>query len=420
LKTEALKIAMISMHSSPVGELGTRHTGGMSVYIEEVARRLGEKGRIIDIFTRLQQPAGAGILQPFPNVRIIHLKAGPPQPLPYSALHRRLPEFLENLEHFRSSERIEYDIIHSHYYLSGQIGHWARQRWGAPHVLTFHTLGVLKNRGSRSGKEPDFRIAAERRLAVECDLILAATEREKRHLIELYGASPQNIRVTPCGVDLERFQPSGKRASRARLGLSGEGPVVLYVGRFDPVKGVDRLLAATALLRREIPVRVILVGGGEENTPENRALHAICSNLSIEDCVAFAGRKTHDALPDYYRAADVLVLPSYYESFGLVVLEALACGTPVVAMRVGVVEDIVRNGVNGWAVSENSPEALAEGIRRALDPNIAPKATAESIRATVESYDWSFVADSIDDEYGALLGRSDSPEAARMAACRVY
>ncbi len=310
---------------------------------------------------------------PFPNVRIIHLSAGPPEPLPHLVLYRHLAEFLENLESFRNTQGIEYDLVHSHYYLSGQIGRWARKCWHVPHVFMFHTLGILKNRIAGSEKEPELRITVEKRLVAECDCILAGTEREKRHLIDLYGALPQKIQVVPCGVDRGRFHPSGRRESRARLGLNGAARVILYVGRFDPIKGVDRLLAAANRLRQDMRLHVLLVGGGGENAPEDEALRSLCRELSLEDCVTFAGRRDHDDLPDYYRAADVLVLPSYYESFGLVVLEALACGTPVVATRVGVVEDIVRNGVNGWVVATNTPESLAEGVRRVLEGKQRPE-----------------------------------------------
>jgi D-inositol-3-phosphate glycosyltransferase len=417
LNTEILRIAMISMHSSPMGELGSRDTGGMSVYVREVARRLARTGYAVDIFTRVQDPARLENVQPFENVRVIHLPAGPAQPLPQLELYRHLPEFFENLEHIRGVEGIEYDLVHSHYWLSGLIGRRARKRWRVPHVFMFHTLGVLKNRTAGSEKEPDLRITMEKQLATECDLILAGTGREKRHLTELYGTLPQRIQVVPCGVDLERFQPAAQLESRARLGFHQPERLILYVGRFDPIKGVDRLLAAAARLRRAVPLRVVLVGGGEEDAPEVRALRALCSELSLEDCVTFAGRRSHGDLPDYYRAADVLVLPSYYESFGLVVLEALASGTPVVATRVGAVEDIVRNGVNGWVVSDNTPESLAEGVRQVLEQQGSQRMMADAIRATIEDYDWNFVAASIDKEYRVLLGREDVLDSTRAAAC---
>jgi D-inositol-3-phosphate glycosyltransferase len=409
---------MISMHSSPVGELGTRDTGGMSVYIGEVSQRLAGMGYLVDIFTRLQRPDAVKIIQPFPNTRIIHLQAGPTEVLPQPELYRWLSEFYQGLEHFRNAEGIKYDLVHSHYWLSGQVGHWAGKRWLVPHVIMFHTLGALKNDIAGSEPEPDVRIAIEKQLATECDLILASTEREKRHLIELYGSLPRRIQIVPCGVDLERFRPSAQQDSRARLGLSGTEQVILYVGRFDPIKGVDRLLAAVAQVQRDTRLRLVLVGGGGDNAPEDRALHAMCSVLSLDDCVTFAGRRGHDELPDYYRAANALVLPSHYESFGLVVLEAMACGTPVIATRVGVVEDIIRNGVNGWVVEENGPESLAEGLRWGLAQYQVQQPAADAIRATVEGYNWSSVAGFIDREYRLLLAPGGTDDNARTTASR--
>jgi D-inositol-3-phosphate glycosyltransferase len=408
---------MVTVHSSPMGELGTRDTGGMSVYVREVARRLAESGCVVDIFTRIQIPGGADICQPYAGVRVVYLPAGPPQPLSQLALYRHLPEFFENLEHFRETEGIEYDLVHSHYWLSGVVGRWAGKAWQVPHVFMFHTLGALKNRTIGSEKEPELRITVEKQLAMECDRILTGTEREKRHLAELYGVSPRRMRVVPCGVDLQRFQPSDRQKSRVRLGLNGEERVILYVGRFDPIKGVDRLLAAVAKIRVEVPIRVLLVGGGEEDAPEVRELRALCSELSLERCVTFVGRRAHEDLPDYYRAADFLVLPSHYESFGLVVLEALACGTPVVATRVGVVEDIVRNGLNGRVVADNSAESLAEGALLALQWLHMPGVTAGSVRATVASYDWDLVVASIVREYRSLLGCEATGSGARAAVC---
>jgi D-inositol-3-phosphate glycosyltransferase len=407
---------MISMHSSPVGELGTRDTGGMSVYIGEVARRLAGNGCAVDIFTRLQHSGSAKTVEPFPGVRIVHLPAGPPKAVPHLVLYRHLPQFWENLESFRHTQGIQYDLVHSHYYLSGQVGRWARERWHVPHVLMFHTLGILKNRIAGTEKEPELRITLEKRLVAECDWLLAGTEREKCDLIDLYGAPPHRIGVVPCGVDRDQFHPSSRRESRERLGLNGGARVILYVGRFDPIKGVDRLLAAAHRLQQDMRLHVLLVGGGGENTPEDEALRSICRELSLEDCVTFVGRRDHHELADHYRAADVLVLPSHYESFGLVVLEALACGTPVVAMRVGVVEDVIHNGLNGWIVADNSSENLAEGVRQVLNGNGAQRPMVDSIRATVADYDWRLVADVIHNNYRMLIGRGGTGRDVTMDA----
>ncbi|MDY0040610.1 MAG: glycosyltransferase [Desulforhabdus sp.] len=405
MKQKALKIAMISIHSDPLGELGTRDTGGMSVYVREIGRRLAEMGNSVDIFTRVDRLEGVGTIRPFENFRIIHLPAGPAQPLPQLILFRYLAEFFRNLDLLKQREGTGYDVVHTHYWLSGQIGRWTRKRWQVPHVFMFHTLGALKNRVFGSEQEPDLRIRVENRLTAECDLISAGTTRDKEQIIEHYGAASERIQVVPCGVDLECFRPSARSHSRTRLGLTRGERVVLYVGRFDPIKGVDRLLRAAAGLRREFPLQVLLVGGGEPASSDTRMLRNLCVELSLQDCVTFAGRKTHADLPDYYRAADVLVLPSYYESFGLVVLEALACGTPVVAAPVGVVPDLVRSGVNGWVVADNTPEHLADGVRRVLHMRNERRWPIETIRQAAANYDWSHVAASIEVQYRGLLSK---------------
>lgn len=409
----SLRIAVISMHSSPMGELGTRDTGGMSVYVGEIARRLASMGHAVDIFTRIQSSGRQSIIRPFEGVRVIHLAAGPPEPLSQTALHGCLGEFFENMERFRRHEGASYDLVHSHYYLSGQIGLWARKLWHAPLVFTAHTLGTAKNRYGTAVREPEWRIAVEERVCRECDLILAGTEREKSDLVQLCGALPQRVRVVPCGVDLDTFRPLNRLESRAKLGLKADERVLLYVGRFDPIKGVDRLIEAVSDLRREISLRLLLVGGGGESAPEDRSLRALCARLSLDGCVTFEGRRAHGDLPDYYRAADALVLPSYYESFGLVVLEALACGTPVVATRVGIVEDIVRNGVNGGVVSESSAAGLAKGIHHLLGRCDAHGVRADAIHATVRDYDWNTVAERIDLEYRMLTGWGGSLQGER-------
>lgn len=402
MKNDSLKIAMISVHSSPTGKVGTRATGGMSIYLVEVARRLAAMGHAVDIFTRIQQTGHPQKVGLFPSVRLIHLEAGPSCPLEQQVLHRHLPEFFEKLDRFKERENAAYDLLHSHYWLSGQIGRWASRRWNIPHVFNYHTLGALKNRIAGLEKEPEVRITLEKELALESDLILAGTARERHHIIDCYGAMRQRVRVVPCGVDLKLFRPSQKPRSVSCSRLLHRERVILYVGRFDPIKGVDRLLASLARLRQEIPLRLILVGGGEDHSSDVRTLRSLCSDLSLTDCVTFAGSKSHDDLPHFYRAADALVLPSYYESFGLVVLEALACGTPVVATHVGVVDDIVRNGVNGWVTEDNTPEKLAEGIRNTLQMHTSHGAGAASVRATVEDYDWTLVASAVDKEYRSL------------------
>ena len=396
-----LKIAMLSVHSSPVGELGTKNTGGMSVYIRELARQLGRRGHCVDIYTRLNGSGQKHIAQLYDNVRLIHLKAGDNTHMNKLALYCYLDDFFKELEEFRNRESVDYDLIHSHYWLSGRVGNWAQERWEVPHVFMFHTVGAVKNSTAGSEKEPELRTATEKHLAKKCDRILVATDREREHLVQHYGACPETIGVVPCGVNLNLFRPLDKAAARQQLGFAQDESIVLYVGRFAPVKGIDRLMEAIAHLEHHQRLRLVIVGGDGSDAPESKDFRRLAGKLSIHDSVTFVGRIEQNKLPLYYSAADVLVVPSHYESFGLVALESLASGTPVVATKVGAMESILREGETGYLVSNGSPRLLAKGVERFIsDSNgLSP----HEVRASVTRYAWSNVSSAMIDEYGAVL-----------------
>jgi D-inositol-3-phosphate glycosyltransferase len=392
---------MLSVHSSPLGELGTQDTGGMSVYIRELSEELGRRGHRVDVFTRLDGSRGDSIVRFSEKVRLIHLRAGANGHLHKWALHPHLADFCRELEAFRAQHGIHYDLVHSHYWLSGLVGSWARDRWEVPHIILFHTLGALKNMTVDAEREPEFRLATERDLVETCDRVLAPTPRERDHLIRYCGARPEKIGVVPCGVNLERFRPMDKARARQLLGFSPEEAIVLFVGRFAPLKGIERLLAAATRLEEPRRLRLVLVGGNGDGTPESHQVRHLSEAYRIQDSVTLAGRVAQGQLPPYYSAADVLVVPSYYESFGLVALESLACGTPVVATDVGVMPSILREGVNGCVVSEGSPRALAQGIERVLGS--APFFSGEIIRGSVLRFAWKHVAAAMIDQYEILL-----------------
>ena len=343
MEIEKLRIAMLSVHSSPIGELGTKNTGGMSVYIRETAQELGNRGHLVDIYTRLNGSGQKQIAHLYDNVRLIHLKAGNNGQMNKLALYGHLDDFFKELEKFRDRESVDYDLIHSHYWLSGRVGSWAQERWKVPHVFMFHTVGAVKNSTVGSEKEPELRTAIEKNLARKCDRILVATDKERGHLVQHYGACPETIGVVPCGVNLNLFRPLDKIAARKQLGFAQDETVVLFVGRFAPLKGIDRLLEAMAHLKHHQRLRLVIVGGDGNNAPESQRLQGLSRGLSIQDSVTFVGRIEQSMLPPYYSAADVLVVPSHYESFGLVALESLASGTPVVATQ-------------GWALWRVSSE----------------------------------------------------------------
>ena len=401
MEVSQLRIAMLSVHSCPVGELGTKDTGGMSVYIRELAREMGRRGHLVDIYTCSHGPSCNRVVDLGANVRLVHLGVGNEERADKTGLFPCLDDFFRELEALRSSEGLRYDLVHSHYWLSGRVGRWAQEGWRIPHLLMFHTLGAVKNALFHRQVEPELRITTEKQLAAHCDRILAASEREKEHLLRFCGVPREAVGVVPCGVDLDRFRPVGKALAREKLGLDPDESVVLYVGRFAALKGIDRLLEATAHLKRRRDLRLMLVGGDGEQTPESRELISLSRRLGILDRVIFAGRVDHEDMPLYYSAADVLVLPSHYESFGLVALESLACGTPVVTTRVGAMERIIRQDETGCVVQDASPPALAEAVEAFLSGSkVLP---VEEIRASVLDWSWSGVASAMIHEYALLL-----------------
>ena len=403
LEAKALRLAMFSVHSCPVGELGTKDTGGMNVYIRELACELGKRGHRIDIFTRLHDPNDSQIIVLGENVRLIHLRAGYNGYMSKLAIYPYLPDFTSTLENFRKKESLHYDLVHSHYWLSGQIGRWAQDSWNVPHILMFHTLGAVKNATGVGEKEPGIRITFEKQLAKTTGRLIAATEQEKAELIRYYEALPERIGVVPCGVNLALFRPVDRVKARQKLGLGRDEKIMLYVGRFTPLKGIDRLLKTMTFLRNNGRPRLVIIGGDGHDTPEFKKLQKMTWDFGINDMIHFAGRVEQKDLPFYYSAADVLVVSSYHESFGLVALEALACGTPVVATDVGGMKRIIDEGKTGVVIKNNDPYPFARKISRFLSMSCDKAASAESTRASVLRFGWSNIADAIISEYWTAL-----------------
>ncbi len=407
MQTRTLKIAMLSIHSSPIGRLGTRDTGGMSVYIRGFAKELGHMGHTVDIFTA--RPDGLGdraTASLGKNVRLVQLGRGRKRAKSATALYCQLPYLHRDLEAFRSARAVDYDLIHSHYWLSGCLGRIVQKQWDRPHVVTFHTLSAVKSSIGIGPAEPVLRLANEKKLARECQLIFSATEKEKEQLLRFYHTSPQKVVIVPCGVDLGLFRPAAKETARRKLGFNRAESLVLFVGRFEPLKGIDRLLGAAAILARQRELRVIIVGGDGPRTAEEIRLRRIVHDSGLDKCVVFAGRVDQGQLPLYYSAADVLALPSHYESFGLVALESLACGTPVVATPVGAMDSLLVEGRSGHVVHESGDGAFAEGIARFLRSTGTgyPNRDREEIRASIRHLGWPNVAASLAEEYQNACG----------------
>lgn len=411
-----LRIAMLSTHSCPIGELGTKDTGGMNVYIRELAQELGNRGHRVDIYTRRHDPNDKQVIELNENVRVIHLKAGKNGYMHKLAIYPYLADFICALEEFRRQEGLQYDLVHSHYWLSGRVGNWAQAYWEIPHIIMFHTLGAVKNTIGVGKKEPRLRIAIERQLVNACHRIVAATERGKRELMRFYNGLPETISVVPCGVNLDHFQPVAAAAARQQLGFDQDERILLYVGRIDPLKGIDRLLASVTYLQQHQRIRLVIIGGDGHHAPELQKLQRMSAELGIQDKVLFVGRIEQEDLPPYYSAADMLVMPSYHESFGLVALESLACGTPVVAAEVGAMGSIIQEGKTGSVVTKASPRSLAKGIEAFLSDSNIKAGSAEIIRASVVKFDWSHVADAMIEEYLTVLKQHDFSVRSRSSA----
>jgi D-inositol-3-phosphate glycosyltransferase len=312
------------------------------------------------------------------------------------ALYQHLPDFFKRLEQFRLRAGIAYDLVHSNYWLSGCIGSRAQACWGVPHLTTFHTLGLLKNIIGNGLHEPDLRITAEKLVAQDCCHIVVGSRREQHNLSRHYHVAKSKIGIAPCGVDLNLFRPFDRAYARRRLGLDTGGEIVLYVGRFDPLKGISRIVEAMGLLRQHA-VRFVIAGGDGQANPEVQKLQALAGRLSLDGAVRFAGRVDQQVLPLYYSAADMLAVPSLYESFGIVALEALACGTPVIATPVGAMDSIIKNGGNGCIVRGTTPAAFARAIQALIAAGPAPE--REAVRKTVACYGWACAADSMLEQY---------------------
>lgn len=398
-----LNIAMLSIHSSPLGELGKRNNGGMSVYIIELAAELEKLGHRIDIFTLRRSHHSEQTISMGKRTRLVHIDIGAIAGLTKPQIHSRLGSFFTALENFRRAENLSYDLVHSHYWISGQVGEWAQARWRVPNLVMFHSLGMVKKRVMNIPREPDLRIDVEKMLVRTSDRIVVPTRRELENMVSYYDTPRDKMALIPCGVNLKRFRPSEKRESIRQLGLPPERSLLLYVGRFSSEKGLDRLLAAMPLIDSEFKPHMVIVGGdgdGDKTTIECREL---ARRFGIEAQVTFAGRIPQDTLPVYYSAADVMVLPSLYESFGLVALESLACGTPVVSTPVGAVEHVILQGKTGEVIKDPGPQAMAQGINRVLGQVQSGHITQEEIRTSVRNFSWANIAAAISREYRRLV-----------------
>ena len=385
-----MRIALVSVHGCPLARLGEKDSGGMNVYLLQLAKELGSLGLTADVFTRFHDPNDPEIVDLGPGSRVIHIKAGPWYESK-EGIYPLLPEFVDNMLSFQRERGLAYDLYHSHYWLSGEVVSRLNQHVRLPHIASFHTLGEAKIRARAEENESIVRIRSERDTLHRADRIVAVSEHERGNMIDFYEAPGDRIQVIPCGVDMDVFKPMPKDEARRELGLGDEN-VLLYVGRVQPLKGPELLLESVARMGLNEGLKVLIVGGDVTGDEEVTKVRRLAGELGIGHMVSFEGTVPHKRLVHYYNAADLCVVPSFYESFGLVAAEAMACGTPVVATAVGGLPETVKDGLNGSLIRSRNPEALAEKISLLLNDVRLRGLLASRARESVAALNWPTVA----------------------------
>jgi D-inositol-3-phosphate glycosyltransferase len=406
------------VHTSPLEQPGTGDAGGMNVYIVEVSKRLAKLGVEVEIFTRATDSSLPPVVEMAPGVQVRHITAGPFEGLSKEELPSQLCAFTNGVLRAEAAHPPGYyDLIHSHYWMSGQVGWLARERWGVPHVHTPHTLAKVKNRLIAAGDrpEPKARVIGEEQVVAESDRLVANTRFEAQDLASYYDADPTKLAVVQPGVDLDRFRPGPADAARARLGLPARGQIVSFVGRIQPLKAPDVLISALASLRSEDVTLVICGGPSGSGLERPTALIELAESLGVAGSVRFLPPKTGPALADLYRASDLVAVPSHNESFGLVALEAQACGTPVVAAAVGGLVTAVQDGVSGVLVDGHDPHDWAHVLAKLLhSPNRRLQLSVGAVRHA-NNFSWDRTAGGLLRVYREAVTEHRALIAARLA-----
>ncbi|MDQ6710069.1 MAG: glycosyltransferase [Candidatus Dormibacteraeota bacterium] len=418
-------LAIVSMHASPIADLGSGENGGMNVYIRAVCEELGRRGIPTEVFTRRASTEGPDRVRLAPNSWVTQIKAGPATGVGKGRLFDLLPTFTEAILTEQRRRKREYSLVHSHYWLSGWAGSRLRDEWKLPWFHTFHTLARVKNERAAEGAvlEPDHRIAVEQSVVRNSNRLIASSVQEADDLVRLYGASRDRVAVVPPGVDLRLFGPRPSEALRAELGL-GEARVIIFAGRLERLKGAETLVRAFGILANDgmvaAPLALVIIGGDSQNgASESRAtggerarLEALARELGIASQVRFVGAVDQPTLATYLNLASVCVVPSYSESFGLVALEAEACGTPVVAARVGGLPTIVKDGLTGYTLVSRDPARYADRIARLLSDEELRRCFSRRSRLVATQFTWQSTVDRLLTEYSAPGQPALAPAAA--------
>ncbi|MGB8701787.1 MAG: glycosyltransferase [Thermosynechococcaceae cyanobacterium] len=407
-------IALISEHGDPAAELGQDAAGGQNVYVRQVGEALAKIGWQVDMFTRKSHADDEMIVQHSLHCRTIRLNAGPETYIPRDRLFEYMPEFVAAFRSFQQKESVYYPLIHTNYWMSGWVGLELKKQQNIQLLHTYHSLGAVKYHTIRDIPAiAQTRLAVEQQILEQADAVIATSPQEVkdlRNLVSQYG----NITLIPCGTNIQTFQPIGQPEARYQLKLNSQDKIVLYVGRFDPRKGIETLVLAFAQLAAEVSpdqnLRLLIVGGShplEADGAECRRIKDMVDRLGIRAATEFVGQVGHDRLPLYYTAADVCVIPSHYEPFGLVAIEAMACGTPVVASNVGGLKFTVIHEETGLLVQPLNPSGFAQAIKRILSNNLwSYQVGIQATQRVIDQFSWTGVAIQLSNLYRQHLAQS--------------
>jgi D-inositol-3-phosphate glycosyltransferase len=411
-----MNIAMLSYHTCPLAVLGGKDTGGMNVYVRELTRQLGIMGVHVDVFTRSENEHVPHVLHDLGyGNRIVHIRAGVEHPMPKKELASYLPQFVKGIREFSESKGISYDLIHSHYWMSGLAALDLKQKWGIPVINMFHTLGVMKNRVAQSEEEieGDYRIKGEQEVLDKADRIVAATTAEYAQLMWLYKVDVNKVTIIPPGVDVGKFYPIPRDEAKEYIGIPPCERMLLFVGRLEPLKGLDVLIEAIGTMQQngtliENPFCLAIIGGEAEGSTvqadiEMTRIKSLSEQYGLKDLVTFLGKRSQDTLPYYYSAAEAVVVPSQYESFGMVALEAMACGRPVVASQIGGLAYLVQDGITGFTVPVDDPVELANRLTSLLRDSDLRERMGKQASLVAQEYAWDKIATKIMVLYRELL-----------------
>ncbi|MEM9954163.1 MAG: glycosyltransferase [Chloroflexota bacterium] len=411
------RLAILSVHTSPLAPMGGKKTGGMNVYIRELAQELGSRGIAVDIFVRRsshdEPKIDYGIGE---NVRVIYLTAGTVKTLSPDDIYPHLPQFTARLIAFTTRHNIKYDVIYSNYWLSGWVGQKLKESWGTPFVQMFHTLGQMKQRIlTHESIMPNQRIRTETEIVEWADRIIAATPAEHSQLMWLYRANRRKIGIVPPGVNTERFYPRSEARAKAELGIDDSKKMLLFVGRIEPLKAIDSIIHALNVIKTNTPdvleqICFTVVGGDPHDSAdrEMQRLQSLTREYGLDNVVDFIGAKDQNLLPAYYAAATAVIMPSDYESFGMVSLEAMATGTPVIASNVGGLSYLVKDEQTGYLVPVRQADVIAERITRLVTDNTLARSMGDNAAELAKQYAWSNIADRLCAVFNDILGQKSA------------